>query len=70
MRVAARGPETLPGRDILSRREKDFHRLDLQKIFSNSPADFCLTLGDADVIRDSKSVVILSTPAARSEWAR
>jgi hypothetical protein len=54
MRVAARGPETLSGRNILSGLEKDFHGMVLQKIFSNSRVDFCLTLGDANVVLDSK----------------
>lgn len=70
VRGAARGPQTLPGRIIMSRLEKDFHSVFLQKIFSNSPVYFFLTLGHANVILDSKSGITLRYPAARSDWVR
>ena len=70
VRVAARSPEDASGHNVMSVLKKEFHRLDLQRISSNLPVNFCLTLGDANVILDSNSEVTLSTPAAQTEWAR
>lgn len=70
VRVAEKRLETASRRNRMSRRNKDFHRPVLQKIFSNSPVDFVLTLGDANVILDSKSEVTLGSPAARLDRAR